>query len=199
MHDLQPMQRSGFRSTIPSSRFSSALVGQISTQGASLHWLQRRTEAAAHLGELAGLGVLHPGAEAPQGTSFSDLQATVHAWQPMQREWSMTNPSCTVRPSGRSESSPPGSRLRARNRVLLGPVHGPCDDPDTLACKSARGATFALRPWSPPSCSPLLGGAAWSLDQVLGRREQRRYPAAEPTSRTRRQSHALRPPRGLGG
>jgi hypothetical protein len=26
----------------------------------------------------------------PSGTSFSDLQAVVHAWQPMHRVWSMT-------------------------------------------------------------------------------------------------------------
>jgi len=28
----------------------------------------------------------------PSGTSFSDLQATVQAWQPMQRVWSSTKP-----------------------------------------------------------------------------------------------------------
>ena len=30
----------------------------------------------------------------PTGTWFSDLQATVHAWQPMHCVWSITNPSC---------------------------------------------------------------------------------------------------------
>jgi hypothetical protein len=30
----------------------------------------------------------------PTGTSFSDLQAVVHAWQPMHRVWSMTKPYC---------------------------------------------------------------------------------------------------------
>src|SRR6185436_1030375 len=28
----------------------------------------------------------------PSGTSFSDLQATVQAWQPMHARWSITNP-----------------------------------------------------------------------------------------------------------
>jgi hypothetical protein len=43
MHDLQPMQRLVSKSTIPSLRRNSAVVGQISMQGASSHWLQRRT------------------------------------------------------------------------------------------------------------------------------------------------------------
>src|SRR4051812_38271981 len=43
MHALQPMQRSESKSTIPSSRLYSAFTGQISTHGASVHWLQRIT------------------------------------------------------------------------------------------------------------------------------------------------------------
>src|SRR5438128_11410776 len=31
----------------------------------------------------------------PRGTAFSDLQAVLQAWQPMQRVWSMTFPHCT--------------------------------------------------------------------------------------------------------
>ena len=80
MHDLQPMQRSGFRSTIPSSRFWSALVGQISTQGASLHWLHRRTEKPRRTSGNSPASVYFTQVrKLPRGTSFSDLQATVHA------------------------------------------------------------------------------------------------------------------------
>jgi hypothetical protein len=43
MQLLQPMQRSLSKSTIPSLRLYSALVGQIFTHGASVQWLQRIT------------------------------------------------------------------------------------------------------------------------------------------------------------
>src|SRR6516162_5139986 len=43
MHALQPMQRCGSKSTIPSSRLYSALTGHTSTQGAFVQWLQRST------------------------------------------------------------------------------------------------------------------------------------------------------------
>jgi hypothetical protein len=41
MHARQPMHDAAFRSTIPSRRLNSALVGQIRTHGACSHWLQR--------------------------------------------------------------------------------------------------------------------------------------------------------------
>ena len=44
MHALQPMQRSGSKSTIPSSRRKSAVVGPTAMHGASSQWLQRITE-----------------------------------------------------------------------------------------------------------------------------------------------------------
>lgn len=56
-------------------------------------------------------------------------------------------------------------------------MHGTCDDPDGPACKStARRYLRCPAMVSPLLLAPLLGGAAWSLDQALGRREQRRYP-----------------------
>ena len=74
-------------STMPLSPLVSATVGQISTHGGSTHWLQRKT---AKLRLLAGkvpvsVYLTHVRNE-PSGTSFSDLQATVQAWQPMHLE-----------------------------------------------------------------------------------------------------------------
>src|SRR5438876_370707 len=43
MQALQPMQTSRSRSTMPSFRLSSAVTGQIVTQGAFVQWLQRST------------------------------------------------------------------------------------------------------------------------------------------------------------
>ena len=94
MHDLQPMQRSLSKSTMPSARLKSAWVGQISTHGASSQWLQRITPNERRVsGNDAAVDVLHPGAELTRrGTSFSVLQATVQAWQPMHVRWSIAKP-----------------------------------------------------------------------------------------------------------
>ena len=65
MHALQPMQRSGSKSTMPSSRRNSAVTGHTATHGASSHWLHRmHREVPARVRERPLLDVLHPGAEA---------------------------------------------------------------------------------------------------------------------------------------
>ena len=80
---------------MPSGRLSSAVTGQIVTQGASVHWLHRRTAKCRFTCGKAPTSVyLTQVRKSPTGTSFSDLQATVQAWQPMQRRWSRTNPYC---------------------------------------------------------------------------------------------------------
>jgi hypothetical protein len=91
MQLLQPMQAFGFTSTMPSARFSSAEVGQIVTQGAAVHWLQRRTanERFTAGNSPASVYFTHV-RKLPTGTSFSLLHATVQAWHPMHFEWSMT-------------------------------------------------------------------------------------------------------------
>jgi hypothetical protein len=43
MHALQPMQREGSKSTIPSLRRYIAATGQTATQGGLSQWLQRVT------------------------------------------------------------------------------------------------------------------------------------------------------------
>ena len=93
MHALQPMQRAcRSRRCRPARRYI-AVVGQAVTHGASSHWLQRVTwKRAARLGNVPDVDVLDVRAVTPSGTSFSDLQAVVQAWQPMQRVWSMTFP-----------------------------------------------------------------------------------------------------------
>jgi hypothetical protein len=93
MHDLQPIQRAGSKSTMPSGRRKSAFVGQISMQGALSQWLQRSTVKKRRvLGNVPFSVYFTQVRKTPTGTSFSDLQATVQAWQPMQRRWSITNP-----------------------------------------------------------------------------------------------------------
>src|SRR6185503_5513325 len=93
MHARQPMQRSRSRSTIASLRLCSALTGQISTQGAASQWLQRSTvKWRLTEGKLPLSTYLTHVRNFPSGTSFSDLQATVQAWQPMHLRWSMTKP-----------------------------------------------------------------------------------------------------------
>src|SRR6266540_5823555 len=93
MHDLQPMHRLGSKSTIPSGRVYSATVGQMLTQGALSQWLHRRTaKYRRELGNSPFSTYLTQVRNAPSGTSFSILQATVQAWQPMHFRWSRTKP-----------------------------------------------------------------------------------------------------------
>ena len=88
------MQKWRSRATIPSGRFESAVTGQSETQGGLVHWLQRRTaKLRLTAGNSPSSTYLTQVRNFPSGTSFSDLQATVQAWQPMHREWSMTKPS----------------------------------------------------------------------------------------------------------
>ena len=80
MQDLQPMQRSVSKSTMPSSRLYSAVVGQISTQGASVQWLHRITEKNRLVSGQAPFSTyLTQVRLTPSGTSCSVLQATVQA------------------------------------------------------------------------------------------------------------------------
>ena len=93
MHDLQPMQRSPLKSTMPSGRLYSATVGQIVTHGASVQWLQRSTVKYRRVfGNWPFSMYFTQVRNAPNGTSFSALQASVQAWQPMHFRWSMTKP-----------------------------------------------------------------------------------------------------------
>src|SRR5260370_6908867 len=86
MEALQSMQRLGWKSTIPSRRVKSAVVGQISTQGASSQWLQRVTVKVRRVsGNTPFSTYLTQVRATPRGTSCSALQATEQAWQPMQR------------------------------------------------------------------------------------------------------------------
>src|SRR5690606_41238695 len=95
MHALHPMHASLSRSTIPSGRFSSARTGQIVTHGAFVHWLQRSTAKCRRTCGKVPISVYFTQVrKLPTGTWFSDLHATVHAWQPMHLRWSMTNPCC---------------------------------------------------------------------------------------------------------
>src|SRR6185503_19341975 len=96
MQLLQPMQAFGLTSTMPSMRFDSAFVGQIVTQCAAVHWLQRSTAKERFtVGNSPASVYLTQVRKLPTGTWFSLLHATVQAWHPMHREWSMTKPSCT--------------------------------------------------------------------------------------------------------
>jgi len=93
MHDLQPMQISLSKSTMPSSRLNSELVGQISTHGASVQWLQRITpKSRVESGKVPESTYLTQVRNWPTGIWCSVLHATVQAWQPMQVRWSMANP-----------------------------------------------------------------------------------------------------------
>jgi hypothetical protein len=68
-------------------------VGQIVTHGALSQWLQRRTEKYRRvLGHSPRSTYFTQVRNAPTGTWFSSLHATVQAWQPMHLRWSMTNP-----------------------------------------------------------------------------------------------------------
>ncbi len=61
--------------------------------GAASQWLQRITEKARReCGKAPFSMYLTHVRLTPTGTSCSDLQATVQAWQPMQRRLSIMNP-----------------------------------------------------------------------------------------------------------
>src|SRR5262245_50923628 len=93
MHDLQPMQDSPSKSTMPSSRLNSALVGQILTHGASVQWLQRITaKSRGESGNVPESTYFTQVRNWPSGISCSVLHATVHAWHPMHVRWSMAKP-----------------------------------------------------------------------------------------------------------
>src|SRR5438552_8915774 len=93
MHDLQPMQRSPLKSTMPLSRRNKAVTGQIVMHGASSQWLHLSTEKNRRVSGNSPFSMYFTQVlNVPRGTSFSDLHATVHAWQPMHFRWSMTKP-----------------------------------------------------------------------------------------------------------
>ena len=95
---LRPMQASRSRSTMPSGRLCSAVTGHRVTHGAWLQWLQRSTAKCRRTCGKVPISVyLTQVRKSPTGTSFSDLQATVQAWQPIHRLWSMTKPSWDTR------------------------------------------------------------------------------------------------------
>ena len=78
---------------MPSSRLCSAIVGQIVTQGASSQWLQRRIAAWRSVSGNCPVSIHFTQVRKdPSATSFSALQPTVQAWQPMQDSCSRTNP-----------------------------------------------------------------------------------------------------------
>ena len=68
-------------------------MGQMVTHGALSQWLQRRTAKCRRvLGNSPFSTYFTHVRNVPRGTRFSSLQATVQAWQPMQRVWSITKP-----------------------------------------------------------------------------------------------------------
>ena len=75
---------------MPSLRRKRAVVGQISTQGASSQWLQRVTWKVRRVsGKTPFSTYLTQVRATPSGTSCSALHATEQAWQPMHRRLSM--------------------------------------------------------------------------------------------------------------
>src|SRR5207245_3742110 len=63
------------------------------TQGAASQWLQRRTRKYRRwFGNGPRSMYFTQVRNAPSGTRFSSLHATVHAWQPMHLRWSITKP-----------------------------------------------------------------------------------------------------------
>src|SRR5687768_12544494 len=102
MHALQPMHWSLSNSTIPSGRWYMAVTGQIATHGGFSQWLQRVTwKLRVTSGKRPVSVYLTHVRETPRGTSFSLLHAVEHAWQPMHRRLSMTNPNRIQAPPGR--------------------------------------------------------------------------------------------------
>jgi hypothetical protein len=93
MHALQPMQREGSKSTIPSLRRYIAATGQTATQGGLSQWLQRVTWKHRRVLGNSPLSTHRTQVRnTPRGTWFSDLQATEQAWQPMHLRLSITKP-----------------------------------------------------------------------------------------------------------
>src|SRR5512132_340622 len=157
MHDLQPMQRLWSKSTMPSERLKSAVVGQISMHGASSQWLQRSTVKCRRVFGNSPFSMYFTQVrKTPSGTSCSCLHATVHAWQPMQRRWSMRKP-------------------RRIARTLLAPrEHGPIGDRASVALASpyddaregraslvdfrgaSTGGTRYASPYSRANCTKLV-------------------------------------------
>jgi hypothetical protein len=79
-HALHPMQRSGSKSTIPSSRLYSAVTGQTSTHGASVHWLHRITEKCRRVSGNSPRSMYFTHVRnTPISTPCSVLHATVQA------------------------------------------------------------------------------------------------------------------------
>src|SRR5688500_19048091 len=102
MQALQPMQMDLSKSTIPSPRWYMAAVGHASAQGGSAHWLQRVIwKARRTSGKRTISAYLTYVRFTESGTWFSDLQAVLQAWQPMQRVWSTTFAHCTTAPGTR--------------------------------------------------------------------------------------------------
>src|SRR5262245_57237529 len=102
MQALQPTQRRPSKSTMPSLRRNSAVVGQISTQGASAQWLQRVTWKLRRVsGKTPFSTYLTQVRATPSATWCSALQATEQAWQPMQRRLSIRKAYCKPRDSSR--------------------------------------------------------------------------------------------------
>ena len=80
MHARQPMHESPCRSTMPSRRLNSALVGQIFSHGASSHWLQRTGKKKRRVsGKVPFSTVLTQQRCTPTGISCSALQAIEQA------------------------------------------------------------------------------------------------------------------------
>ena len=118
MHARHPMHASRSMSTMPSGRLSSAVTGQIVTHGAFVQWLQRSTVKWRFTAGKVPFSVYFTQVrKLPSGTSFSDLQATVQAWQPMQRRWSIKNPNCIGALYGPSSTEAPLLRERAAAKV----------------------------------------------------------------------------------
>src|SRR6185437_17060333 len=99
MQARQPMQLVALRSTMPSRRLKSALVGQIRTHGASLHWLHSTGKKSRRVaGNDPFSTVLTQQRFTPTGISCSDLQAMVQAWHPMHFRRSIANPKLAIEP-----------------------------------------------------------------------------------------------------
>ena len=80
MQARQPMHTSPYRSTMPSVRLKSARVGQMVTQGALLHWLQRTGKKSRRVaGKVPCSTVFTQQRFTPIGIWCSALQAIVHA------------------------------------------------------------------------------------------------------------------------
>jgi hypothetical protein len=80
MQARQPMHEAWLKSTMPSRRLNSVLVGQIVTQGASSHWLQSTGKKNRRVsGNDPFSTVFTQQRLTPTGIWCSTLQAIVHA------------------------------------------------------------------------------------------------------------------------